>query len=566
MQVMFLRWNCGKKTERNIAESKRNALKTQEKLSLSSLVRQCSRAIRDRVEAAAEWPAINNQSDVLELLKLIRKSLYNRATTRQGTHTLLDAENALHQFRQTKKMTVSEYAEKLKALVEVHEHLGGEPGTSRARLLEQVDEPSELEIPTKLAAAKASAREEYMATLLLARSDPRRFAVLVADVHNEHTRGLDGYPDTFSRAYDMLVNYKSPFRTSRFQQQDGGLAFYQEEDDSGPGQGRTSGRAGRGRGRGRGTGHGGRGGRGCGRPRQQDAQAHVAETEDEAEGVEDNLGSEVDDYIYSTIAAECFFEQDRQRLPENWILIDSCSTTNLISNKNLLHNIHKSKFNLKVRCNAGSRSVNQRGYLGGYPEAVWYNPGGIANIMSMQNVSKYYRLTMDTSKKNGIYLHRKDGRKILFSPSQKGLYYYALGDDETFESFWSLINTVSEQAEKYTRRQYQAAQRARKMQNIIMRMSDREMTESAIRHLRGCLVTRGDIQAATDIFGPNIGSLKGKTVHKPNQHVRSGADGVPPEIMAIHQNVTLCIDIMFINNIPFFITYHATFALGQLKL
>ena len=40
---------------------------------------QCSRAIRDRVEAATEWPAINNQSDVLELLKLIR----NHCTTVQ---------------------------------------------------------------------------------------------------------------------------------------------------------------------------------------------------------------------------------------------------------------------------------------------------------------------------------------------------------------------------------------------------------------------------------------------------------------------------------------------------
>ena len=185
--------------------------------------------------------------------------------------------------------------------------------------------------------------------------------------------------------------------------------------------------------------------------------------------------------------------------------------------------------------------------------------------MSMQNVSKYYRLTMDTDKQNGIYLHRKDGSNILFSPSEKGLYYYALGEDETFESVWSLINTVSEQAEKYTRRQYQAAQRACKMQNIIMRMSDREMMDSAIRHLQGCPVTRADVQAATDILGPNLGALKGKTVHRANQHVQSGVDGVPPEVLDLHQNVTLCVDIMFINKIPFFMTYSQNIRFGTVE-
>ena len=34
----------------------------------------------------------------------------------------------------------------------------------------------------------------------------------------------------------------------------------------------------------------------------------------------------------------------------------------------------------------------------------------------------------------------------------------------------------------------------------------------AIKHLKHCPITKGDIMAADDIFGPNLGSLTGKTV------------------------------------------------------
>lgn len=69
---------------------------------------QCSRAIRDRLEAAENWDAINNDSDTLELLRLVRQCMYNRATTRKSTHTLWEATNALHKFRQGERMSNSD--------------------------------------------------------------------------------------------------------------------------------------------------------------------------------------------------------------------------------------------------------------------------------------------------------------------------------------------------------------------------------------------------------------------------------------------------------------------------
>ena len=49
------------------------------------------------------------------------------------------------------------------------------------------------------------------------------------------------------------------------------------------------------------------------------------------------------------------------------------------------------------------------GYLGTYPEPVWYNPGGVANILSQNNVAQHFQLTMDTQVENSISLHWVNG-------------------------------------------------------------------------------------------------------------------------------------------------------------
>ena len=238
-------------------------------------------------------------------------------------------------------------------------------------------------------------------------------------------------------------------------------------------------------------------------------------------------------------------------MPQRWILLDSCSSANLISDRTLLHNVHQAARPLVVHCNAGSVTLTKQGYFGSYPEPVWYNPNGLANIMSLNNVSKYYQLTMDTMSDPAILLHRSDGSNLRFTPNGKGLYHHSLQDDV---DAWAMVSTVAERADKYSKRALQATRTARRFQNIVMRPGKRDMMDIAITHLRDCPVKRSDIAAAEDIFGPNLGALKGKTVWRPNPHVNMGTDGVPPEIMQTHQSIILAIDIMFINKIAFFVT------------
>jgi hypothetical protein len=73
------------------------------------------------------------------------------------------------------------------------------------------------------------------------------------------------------------------------------------------------------------------------------------------------------------------------------LLLDSFLTVNLIANKSLLHHsIHKVPTTMRIQCNAGVTTTNLKGWLGDFPEPVWYNLGGVANILSLVFIVKKY--------------------------------------------------------------------------------------------------------------------------------------------------------------------------------
>ena len=72
--------------------------------------------------------------------------------------------------------------------------------------------------------------------------------------------------------------------------------------------------------------------------------------------------------------------------------------------------------------------------------------------------------------------------------------------------------------------------------------------------LLNCPVTLADVEAAEQIFGPDIGCLKGKTMQRNPPIIDSPITPVPASVLKRYQNVTLCIDIMYVNQVAMMVS------------
>jgi hypothetical protein len=96
------------------------------------------------------------------------------------------------------------------------------------------------------------------------------------------------------------------------------------------------------------------------------------------------------------------FAQLDSRLPKSWVLLDNQSTVNIFYNKALLRDIMVTNHCMRVCCNVGWMVTNKIRRFPGYPGEVWYNPDGIANIISLIDVEKYFHVRYDSEQEQGI--------------------------------------------------------------------------------------------------------------------------------------------------------------------
>jgi hypothetical protein len=84
------------------------------------------------------------------------------------------------------------------------------------------------------------------------------------------------------------------------------------------------------------------------------------------------------------------------RIPKDWVLLDSQSTTDAFSNPALLRDIHEVRGSLTIHTQAGKTVTKLRGTVPGYGE-VWFCPDGIATILSLARVAKTRVVTFDST-------------------------------------------------------------------------------------------------------------------------------------------------------------------------
>ena len=69
-----------------------------------------------------------------------------------------------------------------------------------------------------------------------------------------------------------------------------------------------------------------------------------------------------------------------------------------------------------------------------------------------------------------------------------------------------------------------------------------------------CSVMPQDIENADNIFGPDVPSMKGKSVRKRPKDIVSNYVGIPKETMSINTGLEVSVDVMFINKIALLVS------------
>lgn len=171
---------------------------------------------------------------------------------------------------------------------------------------------------------------------------------------------------------------------------------------------------------------------------------------------------------------------------------------------------------------------------------------------------------MDTDEENAFKVHTENGivkfsqtpdRLYAYTPTAR--YYHELerlkkkrtGNYD--EGISNVVTTTKKTREGFTKRQVEEAAQARKAYRMLGCPS-LENFKNMIRMnaLKNCPITVEAINNAETIFGRDIGTLKGKTTRRRADIVRSDEIEVPPELLEQCENLTLHIDVMYVNGIP----------------
>ena len=296
------------------------------------------------------------------------------------------------------------------------------------------------------------------------------------------------------------------------------------------------------------------------------------------------------------------------------ILCDNQSTCDVIVNSSMVSNIRTAPMALRLRTQAGDCRITQIADLPGVG-TVWYYPEGVANILSQHRMvvnsgwdieysTKRFRKTKDLSSLKYDCV-TAEGVECTFSPNTEGLHvldctkYFGIGKDgyvfgkhitdnnvssgnnmfnsihgtiENADAFVSIddvddaIDTITKSKNNFSKRDQSKAMRVRRFQHVAAHPSDDTLIYSAMTNgIKNNPITKKDVNMALDMLGKSKYSVQGKTVRHQPDAVDTQEISVPTKILDYYSSVTLSIDVMHVNKVPFLISVSEHIHYGTIK-
>jgi hypothetical protein len=234
---------------------------------------------------------------------------------------------------------------------------------------------------------------------------------------------------------------------------------------------------------------------------------------------------------------------------QKWILLDNQSSVTVFSNKDLVKNIRATTDTLNLYTNGGILSTNLKCDIPQWGEA-WFAPDGITNIFSYAEMAKRYRITSDSAADKAFIVHLPD-KEVRFEEFENGLYVFIPKKYKNMQ----FMSSVEENKKFYTPNQFERAKKARDLYHAIGTPSINDFKAMLrMNMISNNPVTTEDINVAERIFGPDIGTLKGKTTRQNPVQVIDDLLEIPKEVIASQYAIKLCVDMMKVNGLHFVTT------------
>ena len=176
----------------------------------------------------------------------------------------------------------------------------------------------------------------------------------------------------------------------------------------------------------------------------------------------------------------------------------------------------------------------------------------------MKNIKQKYHVKIDTEQEDVFRLYDKTTGECVatFPYDDKGLYTVPLPptmlNQPHQQEHQQYLDTMKENAIGFNNKQIEDAKRARAIYHSSGAPHP-EKFKKMIQYnmIKNNPVTIEHVKLAERIFGKDVATIKGKTVRRAPPPVINDIIELPKEFYANNQDLTLCIDTMFINKMPF---------------
>ena len=163
---------------------------------------QCSLAMKTKIESNKEYKTIEEQDDVIKLMKLIKSLSHANIDVKYEYWSLSNAMAKLYNVKQESNESLMVYYKKFINMVEIAEVQHGSivPIDLAKKDIDYSDENKREEVLLK-------ARGKYLACVFMKSVDWKRYGTCIKELNNAYIAGQNNYPATMVEAVSYLSNY-----------------------------------------------------------------------------------------------------------------------------------------------------------------------------------------------------------------------------------------------------------------------------------------------------------------------------------------------------------------------